>query len=103
MEFRIRYCRPCGYHGRAEDLATELRDRFGAAVSVEEGKFRQFDVLLDGEVVASKGRTFLRRMLTHGAPPQDQILKAIERHLAVREGDACEIPSDGSRVDPHGR
>jgi selT/selW/selH-like putative selenoprotein len=94
VEFRILYCRPCGYHGRAEDLATELRERFGASVSVEEGKFGQFDVLLDGEVVASKGRTFLRRMLTHGAPPQEQILEAIERHLAVREGDACELPSD---------
>jgi selT/selW/selH-like putative selenoprotein len=94
MQFRILFCRPCGYEGRAEDLAAELRDRFGATVAVEEGKFGQFDVLLDGEVVASKGRTFLRRMLTHGAPPQEQILESIDRHLAVREGDRCELPTD---------
>lgn len=92
MEFRVLYCRPCGYEGRAEELATELRERFGVSVSVEEGKFGQFDVLLDGEVVASKARTFLGRMLTHGAPPQAEILGAIERHLAVRDGDACELP-----------
>ncbi len=92
MEFQVLYCKPCGYHQRAEDLAKELRERFGASVRVDEGKFGQFDVLLDGEVVASKGRTFLKRMLTHGAPPQAEILAAIDRHLGVREGDACEIP-----------
>jgi selT/selW/selH-like putative selenoprotein len=94
MEFRILYCRPCGYHRPAEALAAELRDRFGSSVSVEEGKLGQFDVLMDGEVVASKGRTFLRRMLTHGAPPQAQILEAIEKHLAAHQGEACEIPAN---------
>jgi len=93
MEFRILYCRPCGYAGRADALAAELRERFGAEVEVEEGKFGQFDVLLDGEVVASKGQTFWRRMLTHGAPSQSEILAAIERHVAVQPDDACEIPS----------
>jgi len=94
MEFRILYCKPCGYHGRAEELAEELRDRFGAQVTVEEGGFGQFDVLLDGSLVASKGG-FLKRMLIHGAPPQAQILAAIERALADREGDACELPKGG--------
>lgn len=92
MKFEIFYCRPCGYAGRADDLATELRDRFGAEVVVEEGKLGQFDVLLEGEVVATKGLTFWRRMLAHGAPPQSEILAAIERHTGVEPGDACEIP-----------
>ncbi len=92
MEFQILYCGPCGYRGRAEDLATELRDRFDARVSIEEGGFGQFDVLMDGEIVASKG-TFLRRVLTHGAPAQEKILQAIENALAVRTGDACELPT----------
>lgn len=91
MDFRILYCGPCGYHARAEELATELRGRFDAQVTVEEGGFGQFDVLLDGELVASKGG-FWKRMLVHGAPPQPQILEAIERALADREGDSCEIP-----------
>ena len=96
MDFRILYCGPCGYHSRAEDLAKELKDRFGAQVTVEEGGFGQFDVFLDGSLVASKGG-FFKRMLIHGAPPQEQLLAAIERAVADREGDACELPNAGSR------
>lgn len=91
MQFTILYCKPCGYRQRAEDLALELRRRLGAQVAVEEGGFGQFDVLLDGDVVASKGG-FWKRMLIHGAPPQAQTVEAIERALADREGDSCAMP-----------
>jgi len=91
VEFEIRYCKPCGYRGRADDLAAELRERFGAEVTVEEGKFGQFDVFLDGALVASKGG-FWARKLKHGAPPRAAVLAAIERALVTRDGDACEIP-----------
>jgi selT/selW/selH-like putative selenoprotein len=94
MDFRILYCRPCGYRGRAERLAEELRDRFGAQVAIDEGGFGQFDVFLDGRLVASKGG-FFKRMVIHGAPPQAALLVAIERAIADREGDACEIPDRG--------
>jgi hypothetical protein len=60
-------------------------------VVVEEGGFGQFDVLLDDTLVASKGG-FWKRMLIHGAPPEPQLLEAIERALADREGDRCELP-----------
>jgi predicted Rdx family selenoprotein len=92
VEFRILYCGPCGYRERAEELAADLRNRPGARVIVEEGGFGQFDVLLDGELVASKGGLW-KRMLKHGAPPQPEILKAIDRALANREGDACDVPA----------
>ena len=92
MEFKILYCKPCGYSERADDLARELRERLSASVTVEEGRFGQFDVLLDGALVASKGG-FWKRKLVHGAPPQPEILAAIDRALADREGDACEIPT----------
>ena len=91
MKFSILYCKPCGYRDRAEVLATELRERFDASVSIEEGRLGQFDVLIDGEIVASKARTFFGRMLTHGAPPQSEILEAIERHLSLQTGDACAV------------
>jgi selT/selW/selH-like putative selenoprotein len=94
MKFRILYCGPCGYHGRAEELAEELRGRFGAEVAIEEGGFGQFDVFLDGRLVASKGG-LLKRMVIHGAPPQDRMLTAIERALADRQGDACELGTRG--------
>lgn len=99
MEFRILYCGPCGYHERAEQLAAELRQRFGAQAIVEEGGFGQFDVLLDGTLVASKGG-FLKRMLIHGAPPQDQLLEAIARAVADRDGDFCELPSPRRDTKP---
>lgn len=91
MDFEILYCRPCGYLERAETLARELRERFGATVRVEEGKFGQFDVLMDGALVASKGG-FWKRKILHHAPPQERILEAIDRALVDREGDACAIP-----------
>jgi len=94
MKFRILYCGPCGYHSRAEELARELRDRFGAQVAIEEGGFGQFDVFLGSELVASKGG-FFKRMLIHGAPAQAELIAGIERALSDRPGDACEIPKRG--------
>jgi selT/selW/selH-like putative selenoprotein len=96
LRFRILYCGPCGYESRAHDLAAELRTRFGAEVEIEEGRFGQFDVLLDGKLVASKGG-FWRRVTVHGAPPQERLLASIEKHLAVRDGDACEIEPQRER------
>lgn len=96
MDFTILYCGPCGYHGRAEELASELRTRLAARVTVKEGGFGQFDVLLNGSLVASKGG-FWKRMLIHGAPPQKEILAAIDRALADRAGDACNLPVRPSR------
>ena len=90
LRFRILFCGPCGYEPRARDLAAELRARFGAEVEIEEGRFGQFDVLLDGKLVASKGG-FWRRVTIHGAPPQERLMASIEKHLAVRDGDVCEI------------
>ncbi len=81
MDFRILYCGPCGYRDQADELATELRERFAATVTVEEGKFGPFDVLLDGERVAFKG-SFWKRKLVHGAPPPPQLVAAIERAVA---------------------
>jgi hypothetical protein len=69
-------------------------------VEIEEGRFGQFDVLLDGKLVASKGG-FWRRVTILGAPPQEKLLASIEKHLAVRDGDVCEIDSALSTPDAH--
>ena len=95
-KFEIRYCGLCGYEGRAESLADELRKRLSAEVDVAEGKLGQFDVILGGEVVAGKGASFLRRMLVHGAPPEPELLATIERHLADEDGEMCELPGAGA-------
>jgi hypothetical protein len=90
MAFKILYCQPCGYRGRADEPASKLTERFAASVSVEEGKLCQFDALLDDELVASKGG-FWKRKLIHGAPPQPEIFQAIDRALGDREGDVCTV------------
>ncbi len=84
------YCQPCGYHERAEDLASELREQLDAKVTVEEGGFGQFDVLLNGTLVASKGG-LIKRMLKHGPPSEQLVRDAINRALADRKGDFCKI------------
>jgi predicted Rdx family selenoprotein len=99
MEFRILYCQPCGYLEQARDLAAELRRRFDANVTVEEGGFGQFDVLQDGVVVASKGGV-LRRVFTHGAPSRDEILKAIEDDFALRTGEVPVPRHRGGKMTP---
>ena len=91
MNFRILYCKPCGYDEQAEQLARDLRERHGAEVEVEEGGLGQFDVFLDGELVASKGG-LLKRILVHGAPAPEIVWQSIERALADRDGAACELP-----------
>jgi len=95
MIFDILYCRPCGYHDRAHELAAVLRDRFDVEVTVGEGKLGQFDVFLDGELVASKGG-FWKRKFTHSTPPQAKILEAIEKAVADRPDDSCEISQGAS-------
>ena len=91
-QIRIRYCRLCGYHDRAHALAAELGDRFSARVDVAEGKFGQFDVWIDDDLVSSRGEGFLRRMMPVDAPKQAQVIAAIEAHTALQEGERCELP-----------
>jgi selT/selW/selH-like putative selenoprotein len=93
MKVRILYCRPCGYRGRADALANELRVRFGADVDVVEGKLGQFDVLVDDVLVASRGKSLVTRLLP--PPKSAAIVEAIESHLAMREGEHCEVPATG--------
>lgn len=93
MHVKILYCRPCRYLERAEELAAALREGFPdtiETIEIEEGMFGQFDVFLDGELVASKGG-FWARKLKHGAPATPKVLDAIRNALADREGDACDI------------
>jgi selT/selW/selH-like putative selenoprotein len=90
MKVRILYCRPCGYRGRAEALASELRERFGATVETVEGKLGQFDVFMDDELVATRSKSLIARLLP---PKSAAVIAAIEAALATRQGDHCEVPT----------
>lgn len=85
MIVSITFCPICwGYRERASVLAEELRARMGVEVHVTEGKLGQFDVRVDSELVAARGKTFLSRMKP-GAPPEVATLIAtIEPYLSPR-------------------
>lgn len=92
VHVRIHYCELCRYEERARALAAELAERFGATTEVIEGKFGQFDVEVDGALVASRGQSFFARMLPRDAPGSSDVIAAIEHHVAPREGESCERP-----------
>jgi selT/selW/selH-like putative selenoprotein len=91
MKVRILYCRPCGYRARAEALASELRTRFGATVETAPGKLGQFDVFVDDELVATRSKNLVSRLLP--PPKAGAVVAAIEAALAAREGDHCNVPT----------
>ena len=95
MQVRVLYCHLCRYRERAEALGEELSKRFGADVEVAEGKFGQFDVFVDGTLVASRGESILSRMLPKDAPGSEAVFAAIEAYSAPRDGEFCELP-DGT-------
>ncbi|MGC2030306.1 MAG: Rdx family protein [Steroidobacteraceae bacterium] len=86
MNVTISYCTICfGYRDRALAVAEELQRRFDANVEVIGGKVGQFDVEIDGELVVSRGRTFLARMKPSLPPKIAEAIAAVERHLASGE------------------
>lgn len=91
MNVRIVYCHLC-YAKRAHALGEELRRRFDATVEVVEGKLGQFDVLIDGKVAASRGQSFVARMMPRDAPASAAVVAAIEAHLSPREDESCALP-----------
>ena len=50
----ITYCKPCGYLGRAEDAAAELKRELGVDATLIPGKGGIFQVEVDGKIVAKK-------------------------------------------------
>jgi len=49
------------------------------------GKSGQFDVIVDGEVVASRGGNALTRLLGGGWPDPDSVVEALRKRVAARK------------------
>jgi selenoprotein W-related protein len=76
----IRHCNTCGYRGRAEQLAAEIKKELGYDSTFVEGKIGTFEVLIDGTLLFSKkdaGRF----------PAPGEIVKLINDHLDKEGGE----------------
>ena len=62
---------------RAASLAAHLRETLGIEVVTEVGGRGQFDVFVDGEVVASRSKGLLQKLLGGGWPDPAAVAAAI--------------------------
>lgn len=53
-------------------------------VTRRSGKLGQFDVVVDGEVVASRGGSMLRRLLGGGWPDPEEVIQRIEAKMRAK-------------------
>ncbi len=87
MIVSITHCTVCwGYRQRAQELAAELRRRFGADVTIVAGHLGQFDVRVDGELVVSRGETWRTRLRPVRPPEAAEVIAVIERHRGHEAG-----------------
>ena len=52
-------------------------------VKKQPGKLGQFDVVVDGEVVASRGGSMLKKVFGGGWPDPDEVIAKIEAKMKV--------------------
>jgi selT/selW/selH-like putative selenoprotein len=77
VEVRIVYCKPCGFQGRALELANAILTNYGGkgvVVTLVPGTNGIFDVYINNELVFSRYRE--KRFPEHG-----EVMSMIERRL----------------------
>ena len=82
------------YRDRATRLVALIQERLGLQAAMTPGKIGQYDVLLDGEVIASRERGLLKRLLGGGWPDPEAIVDEIQRRHEGRR------TTQQARVDP---
>jgi ubiquinone/menaquinone biosynthesis C-methylase UbiE len=85
VHVRIEHCTVClGYRDRALALAEALRERLGATVEVVDGTLGQFDVLVDGELISTRGDNLFARLKPPRLPKVSDVVADVERQLVER-------------------
>jgi ubiquinone/menaquinone biosynthesis C-methylase UbiE len=88
-----------GYRERALALAAALRERFDARVEVVGGMLGQFDLSVDGKLIAWRGGSFLERIRPPRLPDADAVIAAVERYLATGKRSPDPVTSTRIRRD----
>jgi selT/selW/selH-like putative selenoprotein len=83
MDVTIRYCAICGYRGRAERLRDAIREHVGVEAVLEHGGLGQFDVLADGDLVASREHGILNHLIRGGFPDDARVVETLTRLAAT--------------------
>ena len=61
-----------------------VQERLGLQATMTPGRSGQYEVSVDGEVIASRARGFLKRLLGGGWPAHEVILRELQRRHAGR-------------------
>lgn len=79
MQVEIRFCRSCGFQARAASLALRIKDSLGIDPVLKTSSAGVFDVLVDGERIASRGDGFLSRLFFGGWPNEGAVVDEIKK------------------------
>ena len=60
-----------------------IKDRLDIEVPLIEGKTGQFDVIVDGEVIASRDGGFFNKLFRKGWPAPEDVVHVLEQRLAA--------------------
>jgi len=61
---------------------TLIKERLGIEAIIKPGKTGQFEVIADGERVATRGGNWLTRSFGAGYPDLDRVVEQLEKHRA---------------------
>lgn len=81
MDVTIKYCKPCGYLKRAQQLADRVQQELGATVQLVPGSFGVFKVWVDNELIFDKRTTrgWLGKLGFGAIPADDDLLQRMQR------------------------
>jgi predicted Rdx family selenoprotein len=61
-----------------------IQERLGLTTTMTPGRSGQYEVLVDGEVIAARAPGFWQRLLGGGWPDHEAILSDVQRRLDAR-------------------
>ena len=64
-------------------LAAKIEEELDISATTEPGSSGQFDVVADGEVIASREGGFFKKLLGGGWPDPDEVVEELRKRVAT--------------------